>query len=116
MFFCEFALFWDYFRAFHYFRFFLLFSKFVIIDPTSLGQVFLIQMLLYVTLRNCATSKSKMCNVLSNLDGNIIKFNIFAMFLANVSGRRHRPHFWWKEPRQYTHWDLVETNVWHTTP
>jgi hypothetical protein len=24
-------------------------------------------------------------------------------------------HFWWKEPRQYTHWDLVETNVWHTT-
>jgi hypothetical protein len=21
-----------------------------------------------------------------------------------------------EEPRQYTHWDLVETNVWHTTP
>ncbi len=38
------------------------------------------------------------------------------MLLANVNGRRHPPCFWWKEPRQYTHWDLVETNVWHTTP
>jgi hypothetical protein len=36
------------------------------------------------------------------------------MLLANVNGKRHPPHFWWKEPKQYTHWDLVETNVWHT--
>jgi hypothetical protein len=37
------------------------------------------------------------------------------MLLANVNGKRNPPHFWWKEPRQYTDWDLVETNVWHTT-
>ncbi len=55
------------------------------------------------------------CVVLSNLDGNIIVFNVFSMFSASVNRRRHPLHFWrWKEPRQYTHWDLVETNVWHT--
>jgi hypothetical protein len=84
-------------------------------DLASLGQVFLIWMLLYVTLGNCATSKSKVHNVLSNLDGSIIGFNVFPMFLASVNGRRHPPCFWWKELKQYTHWDLVETNVWHTT-
>jgi len=36
-------------------------------------------------------------------------------FLVGVNGRKHSPHFWWKEPKQYTHWDLVETNVWYTT-
>jgi hypothetical protein len=37
------------------------------------------------------------------------------MVLANVNRKRHPPHFWWKELKQYTHWDLMETNVWHTT-
>jgi len=55
-------------------------------------------------------------NVLSNLDGSIIGFNVFLMILASVNGRKYPPHFWWKKPKQYTHWDLVETNVWHTTP
>jgi hypothetical protein len=41
-------------------------------DLASLGQVFLIWMLLSVTFENCATSKFKVRNVLSNLDGNII--------------------------------------------
>jgi hypothetical protein len=41
-------------------------------DLASVGQVFLISMLLYVTLENCATSKFKVCNVLSNLGGSII--------------------------------------------
>jgi hypothetical protein len=36
------------------------------------------------------------------------------MFLASMNRRRHPPHFGWKEPRQYTYWDLVETKVWHT--
>jgi hypothetical protein len=36
------------------------------------------------------------------------------MFLASVNGRRHPSCFWWKEPKQCTHWDLVETIVWHT--
>jgi hypothetical protein len=84
-------------------------------DLASLGQVFLIWMLLSVTLGDCATSKSKMHNVLSNLDGSIIRFNVFPMLLIGVNGRRHPPRFWWKEPKQYIHWDLVETNVWHIT-
>jgi hypothetical protein len=62
-------------------------------DPTSFGQVFLIWMLLFVTLRNCAISQ---------------------MFLASVNGKRDPSHFWWKELKQYTHWDLVETIVRHT--
>ncbi len=53
--------------------------------------------------------------MLSNLNGSIIGFNVFPMFLASVNGRRHQSCFWWKEHRQYTHWDLVKTNVWHTT-
>jgi hypothetical protein len=57
-------------------------------DLTSFGQVFIIWMLLSITLWNCATSKSKVHNVLSNLDGNIIGFNVFLMLLANVNGRR----------------------------
>jgi len=85
-------------------------------DLISLGQIFFTWMLLSVTLGNCAIFKSKVRNVLSNLDGSIIGFNVFPMFLASVNGRRHQSHFWWKEPRQYTLWDLVETNVWHTTP
>jgi len=43
-------------------------------DLASLGQVFLIWMLLFVTLGNCATSKFKVSNVLSNLDESIIDF------------------------------------------
>jgi len=38
------------------------------------------------------------------------------MLLADVNGRRNPPHFWWEKPKQHTHWDLLETNVWHTTP
>jgi hypothetical protein len=43
-------------------------------DPVSFGQVFFIWMLLFVTLGNCAISKSKLHNVLSSLDGSIIGF------------------------------------------
>jgi len=26
-----------------------------------------------------------------------------------------KPHnIWWKEPRQFTNWDLIEKVVWHT--
>jgi hypothetical protein len=82
--------------------------------PASLGQVFFTWMLFFITLGNCAISKSEVHNVLSNLDGNIIRFSVFSMFLASVNRKRHPLHFWWKEPRQYTYWDLVETNVWHT--
>ncbi len=57
-----------------------------------------------------------MCNVLSNLDGSIIGFNVFPMFLVGVNGRRRPTHFWWEKPRQYPHWDFAETNVWHSTP
>jgi hypothetical protein len=84
-------------------------------DLASLGQVFLIWILLSLTLGDCATSRSKVRNVLSNLDGSIIRFHVFPMLLVGVNERRHPPRFWWKEPRQYTHWELVETNVWHTT-
>jgi hypothetical protein len=84
-------------------------------DPTSFGQVLLIWMLLFVTLGNYAISKSKVHNELSNLNGSIIGFNVFQMFLANVNGKKHHPsRFWWKEPKQYTRWDLVETIVSHT--
>ncbi len=53
-------------------------------DLASLGQVFLIWMLLSLTLEDCATSKSKVRNVLSNLDGSIIRFNVFPMLLVGV--------------------------------
>jgi hypothetical protein len=82
----------------------------------SLGQVFLIWILLSITLGNCATSKFKVHNVLANLDESIIRFNVFPMLLDDVNERRHPLCFWWKEPRQYAHWELVETNVWQTTP
>jgi hypothetical protein len=62
-------------------------------DLASLGQVFFIWMLFFITLGNCAISKSKVPNVLSNLDGNIIGFNVFSMFLVSVNRRRHPLHF-----------------------
>ncbi len=62
-------------------------------DLASLGQVFLIWMLLSLTLGDCASSRSKVRNVLSNLDGSIIRFNVFSMLLANVNGRRHHRTF-----------------------
>ncbi len=58
-----------------------------------LGKVFPIWMIFYVALGNCAISKSKACNVLSNLNGGIIGFNVFTMFLAGVNERRHPSHF-----------------------
>jgi hypothetical protein len=91
--------------------FFGLFSKFVIMNLASLGQVFLIWMLLSVTLGNCATSKFKVHNVLANLDGSIIRFNVFPMFLTDMNGRRHPSRFWWKEPRQYTHWEPTHIGI-----
>jgi len=81
--------------------------------PTSFGQVFIIWTLLFVTLGN-TISKSKVQNVLSNLNGSIRGFNVFPTFLVGVNGRKHSLCFWWKELKQYTHWDLVETNVWRT--
>ncbi len=77
--------------------------KICVHDLASLGQVFFILMLCFITLGNRAISKSKVCNVLSNLDGSVIEFNVFFMFLASVNGRRRPMHFWWKKPKQYTH-------------
>jgi hypothetical protein len=62
-------------------------------DLASLGQIFLIWMLFSITLGNCAISKSKVRNVLSNLNGSIIGFNVFPMFFASVNGRRHHHVF-----------------------
>ncbi len=42
------------------------------LNLASIGQIFLIWMLFSVALGNCATSKFKVHNVLSNLDGSII--------------------------------------------
>ncbi len=53
-----------------------------------------------------------MRNRLSNLSGNIIGFNDFLMFLVSVSGKKDPSRFWWKQLKQYTHWNLVETIVW----
>jgi hypothetical protein len=106
---------WDYYIAFRNFWIFLLFSIFLLKDQVSLGQAFLIRMLFFVTIGNCEKIKSKVCNVLSNLDGNIILSNIFSMFLVSVNTRKHPLCFWWKKSTQYKRWDLVETNVWHTT-
>ncbi len=82
--------------AFYNIRGFLLFSKFVEMDLVSLEQVFIIWMLFSITLGNCATSKSKVCNVFSNLNRNIIGFNVSPMFFADVNRKGHPPHFWWK--------------------
>jgi hypothetical protein len=68
-FFVEITLFRDYYSAFHYFRVFLLFSKFAFMDLASLGQVFFIWMLCFITFGNRVIFKSKVCNVLSNLMG-----------------------------------------------
>ncbi len=59
----------------------------------------LIWMLFFVTLGNCAISTSKVHNEVSNLNGNIIGFNVFLMFLVDVNGKRHPSCFWWKEPK-----------------
>ncbi len=72
-------------------------------DLASLGQVFFIWMLCFITFGNRVISKSKVCNMLSNLKGSIIGFNVFPMFSVGVNGRRHPTHFWWEKPRQYTH-------------
>ncbi len=100
----KFALFLDYYSTFHNFR-------------VSIGQMFLIWMLFSITLGNYATSNERWeYSIASKFRWSIIEFNVFPMFLANVNRSKHLPHFWWKKLRQYTHWDLVETNVWHTTP
>ncbi len=77
----------------------------MLLDPTSIGQMFLIWMLFSITLGNCATSNERWGHniVLPNLDGSIIGLNVFAMFLTNVNRRKHLSHFWWKKLRQYTH-------------
>jgi hypothetical protein len=72
-------------------------------DLASLGQVFLIYMLLFVTLGNCAKFKFKVCNVFSNLDGSMTRFNVVLKFLVNVNRRKHPLRFKWEELRQYTH-------------
>jgi hypothetical protein len=54
--------------------FFFVVFKFVFMGPASLGQVFFTWMLFFITLGNCAISKS---DLLSNLDGNIIRFSVF---------------------------------------
>ena len=38
-------------------------------------------------------------------------------FLAMLAWRRRFPRrMWWIEPRQYIHHDVVEGDVWHTSP
>jgi hypothetical protein len=77
------------------FGFFLLFSKKLLKDQASFGQVFLILMLFFATIGNRENFKSKVRNVLSNLNG-----NIFSMFLVSVNARKHPLCFWWKEFKQ----------------
>ncbi len=72
-------------------------------------------MLLFFTPGNCATFKYKVYNVLSILDGNMIWFNVFPMFWVDVNRKKYPPCLWWEKPRWYIYWDLVETNLWHTT-
>jgi len=52
---------------------------------------------IFVTLGNCVTSKSKVHNVLSNLDESIIEFNVVPMLWDNVNRRRYSSCFWWKK-------------------
>lgn len=33
-----------------------------------------------------------------------------------MNRERHPPCLWCKKPKQCTHWDLEEMNVWDTTP
>jgi hypothetical protein len=61
----------------------------------SFGQV--IWMLFFITLGNCVTSESKVCNVFSNLDESMIRFNVVPMLWDYVNRRRHPLCFWWKE-------------------
>jgi len=83
-------------------------------DLISLGQVFFISMFLICYTGNFMTFKSNVRHVFSNINGSLIGLNFLPKLWVSVN-KKHPPCLWWKELRQYTHWDLVETNVWHTT-
>jgi hypothetical protein len=47
---------------------------------------------------------------------NLIRFNFLPMLRVSMNRERHPPCLWCKKPKQCTHWDLEEMNVWDTTP
>jgi hypothetical protein len=102
------------FCDFHKFRGFFCSFRFCTWIQLHLGKFFSSKCSLFVTLGNFMTWKSNVCHVFSNINGSLISFNFLHRLWASVN-KRHLSYLWWKKLRQYTHWELVETNVWHTT-
>jgi hypothetical protein len=48
---------------------------------------------------------------------NLIRFNFLPMLrVTSVNRKRHPPCLWGENPRQCTHWDPEEIDVWDTAP
>ncbi len=42
-------------------------------------------------------------------------FQVMPIIFSFLAYQESKPHkIWWKKPRQFTHWDLIERVVWHT--
>jgi hypothetical protein len=42
-------------------------------------------------------------------------FRVMPIIFSLLAYQESKPHkIWWKEPRQFTNWDLIEKVVWHT--
>ncbi len=45
----------------------------------------------------------------------LLKFHVIYIFYNFFAYQETRPHkIWWKESKQFTHWDLIERVVWDT--
>jgi len=88
----------------------------VIMDHMCVGRVILIWMLLSMTLGNSLFCTSRAKDLLfQNLSPSMFGVQPILWTLLKKK-KKHCTQLFWEEPKQRTHWEMVETIVWHTTP
>ncbi len=88
----------------------------VIMDHMCVGRVILIWMLLSVTLGNSLFCTSWARDLLfQNLSSSMFGVQPILWTLLRKR-KKHCNWLFWVEPKQRTHWEMVEVIVWHKTP
>jgi hypothetical protein len=84
-------------------------------DHMCVGRVILIWMFLSMTLGNSLFCTSRAKDLLfQNLSPSM--FGVQPILWTLLKKKKHCTRLFWEEPKQRTHWEMVETIVWHTIP
>lgn len=79
------------------------------------NHVFLLVLAFFIVLLTSHPRRRRTLVMLDLLETSVA-IRCIPMVVVGTWMRRFPPRFWWMEPRQYVHHDVVENDVWHTTP